>query len=613
MARLNRKLRVAMPAWEIGRTQSELGTKVGGLGVIIEELPPEMVKAAASQGIKLEVEVLSPCFAHYDRSRMKRLDISAPAIVEGHSFEFEVYEHIFPDGQRAIYFWDEGQLGWTGERAIYPEDTWMAAKLYSAMSQAMAAYIRQQNFDTIHLHDYHVGLVPFFLGDQYLREVPIHFTIHNASYQGTVPLRGGGYETLELLNLSGERFFHKYFDFFDYVNMMKACMLVVHENGGKITTVSGDLEGSWGYAAELRESERSIRLRALAQKGRPPLQVFVPNSHLDLFEKLPVIGITNGMSDINRPENLPELIAGHLRQIQERNPHKPLFRNPTVQSEMFARDHNFDADHLEIKAGLKRLLHLEAFGYEGPGHEASADPIIFTVVGRLVDQKNPLAVCDIIERVLAYDSLSRFVIIAAAPDGDPEGKAAEARLASLARQNAGRVHLDNSFNIPMARLALAGGDFALIPSKFEPCGLVDYEASLVGNIVIGRLTGGLAKVRHYAYLYDWLDTGDRAGESHAFFQKIREAIDVYRYNAPAHMELMRRAMAINSSWAASASQYVEMYRYGLLAKKWLAGRHQLIEKFARSLKKDRELFGRFFRPGGQEYSDRFNWDLKDFL
>jgi len=597
-----------MPAWEIGRIQSGLGTKVGGLGVIIEELPPELVKAAASQGIKLEVEVLSPCFAHYDRSRMTQLDISAPATVEGHSFDFEVYEYTFPDGQRAIYFWDEWQLNWTAERAIYPQDPWMGAKLYSAVSQAMSAYIRQNDFDTVHLHDYHVGLVPFFLTDEYLSEVPVHFTIHNASYQGMTPLMGGGYETLELLNLPGEQLFHKYFDHFDYVNLMKACILKVHESGGKITTVSGDLDSTWGYAAELREGEQAIRRRALAQKGRPPRQVFVPNRHLDLFEKLPVIGITNGMSDINRPENLPELKADHLSRIQARNPNKSIFRNTTVQAEMLARDHSFDANSLETKAALRRMLHLEAFG-----HEPSADQIILTFVGRLVDQKNPLAVCDIIEHVLSYDSLTRFVIIGSAPDGDPEGRAAEARFAGLARLHPDRVHFDDSFNVPMARLTLAGGDFALIPSKFEPCGLVDYEASLLGNIVIGRLTGGLAKVRHAAYLYDWLDMGDRGGEAFIFFQKIKEAIDTYRHDPARHAELIRRAMAINSSWDASAAQYVEMYRYGLLAKKWKRERRQLIEKFARSLKRDREVFSRFFAPGQQEYGDEIDWSLKELL
>jgi hypothetical protein len=59
-----KKMRVAMPAWEIGRVGTGLGAKIGGLGVIIEELPAELVKAAAEQGIELEIENLSPCFAH---------------------------------------------------------------------------------------------------------------------------------------------------------------------------------------------------------------------------------------------------------------------------------------------------------------------------------------------------------------------------------------------------------------------------------------------------------------------------------------------------------------------------------------------------------------------
>ena len=62
MPRTTKKLRVAMPAWEIGRVSSGLGAKIGGLGVIVEELPPELVKAAAKMGIELEIETLSPCF-----------------------------------------------------------------------------------------------------------------------------------------------------------------------------------------------------------------------------------------------------------------------------------------------------------------------------------------------------------------------------------------------------------------------------------------------------------------------------------------------------------------------------------------------------------------------
>ena len=56
MPKQNKKLRVAMPAWEIGRAGSGLGVKIGGLGVIVEELPPELVKAAKKQNIDLEIE-----------------------------------------------------------------------------------------------------------------------------------------------------------------------------------------------------------------------------------------------------------------------------------------------------------------------------------------------------------------------------------------------------------------------------------------------------------------------------------------------------------------------------------------------------------------------------
>jgi glycogen synthase len=602
-------LRVAILAWEIGRVSSGLGTKIGGLGTIIEELPPELVKAARQQDIELDIEILSPCFAHYDRRQLTRLALQPQVTLSGHTFRFEVYEHVFNDGQKAVYFWDQGQLHWTNVSAIYPSDPWLALRLYAAVGQAMASYIVQGHFDIVHLHDYHVGLVPFYLGDDFLHDVSVHFTIHNATYQGITPLRGGGYSTLDDIDLPGERLFHKYFDFFDRLNLMKACMLKVHETGGKVTTVSGDLAGTWGYAAELHESAAQVWARAYQQKHAPPGEVFVPNRYLDVLEKLPIAGITNGMSDSNGPQHLPELTAGVLRRLQDRRGAQvPLFTNPTTQREMLARDHTFDAQHLEVKADLKRLLHLEAFGTE-----PVLEPILFTAVGRLVEQKNLGLVADIIERTLAYDAGTKFILLASAPDGDGVGKGTEAAFAQLAARYPERVFFDNTFNQPLSRLILAGGDFCLVPSRFEPCGLVDYEASLLGNIVIGRATGGLTKVRHCAYLYEWLDISDRAGEAAAFFGQIVAAINTYRGNPARHTALIRAAMAINASWEYSARQYIDMYRYGLLAKQWYKERRRLLAHFTQALGHERELFASFFTPGQQEYGDRLDWELKTAL
>src|SRR5262245_27263613 len=130
-----RKIRVAIPAWEIGRVGSGLGAKIGGLGVIIEELPAELVKAAARQNIELEIEILSPCFAQYDKSQLTKLPLQVPVTLAGYTFPFDVYEHIFPDGQKVIYFWDEWQLNWTGPSTIYPDDPHMALRLYASVCQ----------------------------------------------------------------------------------------------------------------------------------------------------------------------------------------------------------------------------------------------------------------------------------------------------------------------------------------------------------------------------------------------------------------------------------------------------------------------------------------------
>ncbi|MCK8604032.1 glycogen/starch synthase [Desulfoferrobacter suflitae] len=607
MLKAKDKLRVAMPAWEIGRAETGLGVKIGGLGVIIEELPLELVKAADRQGIQLEVTILSPCFAHYDKRKLIPVESKASATLLGNPFEFDVYEHVFGDGQKVVYFWDNLQLNWTNAQAVYPDDPQMGLLLYSSVSQAMASYIKQSHFDVIHLHDYHVGLIPFYLGDAYLSEVPVHFTIHNASYQGITPLIGGGYHSLERINLPGEKLFHRYFDFFDNLNLIKACMLKVHEMGGKITTVSGDIAGTWGYAAELKQNHAQLWAQAYAQKGGPPGEIFVPNRHLNVFEKLPIAGITNGLSDTNRPQNLPELKAGVLRAMQS-NRTKPIFANPVTQSEMLAGDHNFGPASLATKAQLKRLLHLEAFGSEPQG-----DPILLTAVGRLVEQKNLGLVADIIDRTLDYDHQIKFIILASATLGDPVGKASEAAFATLALNHPTRVYFNNIFNQPLSRLILAGGDFCLIPSRFEPCGLVDYEASLLGNIVIGRATGGLTKVAHCAYLYEWLDISDRAGEAGAFFQQIKTAVDVYRHDPERHGQLVQAAMQIEAGWEVSALHYLQMYHYGFLIKKWRRKRAALVADFIESLNDDLDIFTQFFIPARDEYGDAFDWQLKKAL
>jgi glycogen synthase len=606
-------MRCSLAAWEIGRPSSGFGARVGGLGVVVEQLPPELIRAASRRGIALEVQTLSPCFAWYDRAALERLDVELPVHIDGEELIFHAYRRRFSErvefGSGAgelelemVYLWNPRMLGWTRPDAIYPEDPWAAARLYAALSQAMAAFVSLDPPDTLHLHDYHVGLMPYFLEAELAGGLSVHLTIHNGSYQGRVHLRGGGYETLDALGLDGARHFHASFDHGDQLNLLKAAMLAVHRSGGRVTTVSGDLEGGWGYAAELRCSREALVERATALTGRPPTDVFVPNGGLDAFERIPIAGITNGLSASCRPEHLPELRSTVLRARQARTPDAPFFRHPEVQRAMLGSDHDFDARRLAVKGELKRLLHLECFGAEPEG-----DPPIIVVVGRLVEQKHLDLVLEIVEPVFERVPEARFAVLASA--ADEQGRAMERAFAAMASRYPDRFFYDNRFLQPLSRLMMAGGDFALVPSRFEPCGLVDYEASLLGTVVIARRTGGLAKMERCGYLYEWLDEGDPAGEARAFGESVIQALEVRRDRPWEHRTRIMASMALDASWDRSADQYIELYLHGLQAAAWRRERRALIDRFVGELGDDRARFARWFAPAQEPWSDLFDWEL----
>ncbi|KAA3454853.1 granule-bound starch synthase 1, chloroplastic/amyloplastic-like [Gossypium australe] len=47
------------------------------------------------------------------------------------------------------------------------------------------------------------------------------------------------------------------------------------------------------------------------------------------------------------------------------------------------------------------------------------------------------------------------------------------------------------FNVPLAHMIFAGADYLLVPSRFEPCGLIQLQAMRYGTIPIVASTGGL--------------------------------------------------------------------------------------------------------------------------
>ncbi|MSQ21240.1 MAG: glycosyltransferase [Betaproteobacteria bacterium] len=124
-----------------------------------------------------------------------------------------------------------------------------------------------------------------------------------------------------------------------------------------------------------------------------------------------------------------------------------------------------------------------------------------------------------------------------------------------------RIAARIGFEERLAHWIEAGADMFAMPSRFEPCGLNQLYSLRYSNPPIVRATGGLADT-----VTDYDDaTGDATGfvfqeaTGAALFDAIRRAVAVWR-DRDAWRALQRNGMRRDSSWEASARQYVRLYQ-----------------------------------------------------
>jgi starch synthase len=115
---------------------------------------------------------------------------------------------------------------------------------------------------------------------------------------------------------------------------------------------------------------------------------------------------------------------------------------------------------------------------------------LFTMVGRLTPQKGVDILLAALQKLLPEDKNFQVLIQGSG------SRDLEEELAGLAENGKfrGRVCYLRGYSSPLAQQIYEAGDFFLIPSKYEPCGLTDFIAQLAGNIPIVHHVGGLVKV-----------------------------------------------------------------------------------------------------------------------
>jgi starch synthase len=114
---------------------------------------------------------------------------------------------------------------------------------------------------------------------------------------------------------------------------------------------------------------------------------------------------------------------------------------------------------------------------------------LLAAVGRLAVQKGWDVLADALPALV-----ERGFAVALLGDGDPD---IAARLRATARRFPRGVALRTGWDDALARRLYAGSDAVLVPSRFEPCGLVQLLAQRYGALPVAHRVGGLQDtIRH---------------------------------------------------------------------------------------------------------------------
>ena len=202
---------------------------------------------------------------------------------------------------------------------------------------------------------------------------------------------------------------------------------------------------------------------------------------------------------------------------------------------------HFSASDLTGKRLCKDYL-LREFGLPS---EALDRPLL-GIVSRLTRQKGTDILAEAAGRILAED-----VYLVVLGTGEPEYEDFFRRLMA---DNPGRVAVRIGFDNALAHRIEAGADIFLMPSHYEPCGLNQIYSLRYGTVPVVRATGGLD---------DTIDegTGFKFAEysGDALLGAIQAAVRAFA-NSEVWRQMMRRGMAKDYSWKASAAAYSALYR-----------------------------------------------------
>jgi len=203
------------------------------------------------------------------------------------------------------------------------------------------------------------------------------------------------------------------------------------------------------------------------------------------------------------------------------------------------------ASPFQAKGACKRALASEM------GLEEDDGPL-FASVSRLAAQKGIDLLLEVVPALVERGA--RVVLVGA---GEPGLEDAVFR---AAERYPGRVASRITFDGALARRVYAGSDFFVVPSRYEPCGLVQLYAMRYGALPVVTPVGGLVDTVQPILAVHDRGTGLVASgaDSYSLLFACEDALVLYQ-DKEGHRAAVVRAMQRDSSWTAPAREYLRLY------------------------------------------------------
>lgn len=362
-----------------------------------------------------------------------------------------------------------------------------SAIYYSTWNQCIAQTIDRFTVDIYHVNDYH-GAAAMLYHLPY-RTIPCCLSLHNAEFQGLWPMRTDGEmkEVCEVYNLP-QLVVQRYVQFGSVFNLLHAaCSYLRYHQSGF---------GAVGVSKKY--GNRSFARYAIFW----------------------------GLS--------------HVGQLPNPDPSDTEQWDPAT----YLKEKNISVDPSNEEA--KKQLKQEAQCWAGLTQDADAE--LFVFVGRWSQQKGIDLIADIFPGIL--DKYPKTQLVCVGPVVDLYGKFAALKLEKLMEKYPGRVFSRPQFT-ELPPCLFSGAEFALIPSRDEPFGLVAVEFGRKGALGVGARVGGLGQMP------GWWYTIESLSPQH-LLEQLKQAVF-------AAISSRREERAQMRAWSAKQRFPVAVWRNGLEA------------------------------------------------